>query len=63
MLCAGAGELTWAACGRLTAVHALGRERPALLMEVLCATGIRVSGISLLAQNSHSVSSMSQHNV
>ena len=42
-------ELTRAEYDRLiTAAHALGRERLALLMETICATGIRVSEVQYL---------------
>ena len=42
-------ELTRAEYDRLTAAaHALGRERLALLMEAICATGIRVSEVRYL---------------
>ena len=42
-------ELTRAEYGRLlAAAHALGRERLALLMETICATGIRVSEVQYL---------------
>ena len=42
-------ELTRAEYDRLTAAaHALGRERLALLMETICATGIRVSEVRYL---------------
>ena len=46
-------ELTRAEYDRLiTAAHALGRERLALLMETICATGIRVSEVRYLTVES-----------
>ena len=45
----GSRELTRAEYDRLiAAAHALGRERLALLMETICATGIRVSEVQYI---------------
>lgn len=46
LFCEESRELTKAEYGRLlAAAHSLGRERLALLMETICATGIRVSEV------------------